>query len=55
MRLYIAFMMLRIWNQEPLWEIAERFTVPRGWLQSTLQATCSQAGSIARFAEVRIL
>uniref|UniRef100_A0A914CCH5 Helicase POLQ-like n=1 Tax=Acrobeloides nanus TaxID=290746 RepID=A0A914CCH5_9BILA len=51
MRLYIAFMMLRIWNQEPLWEIAERFTVPRGWLQSTLQATCSQAGSIARFAE----
>lgn len=52
MRLYIAFMMQRIWNQEPLWEVADRFVVPRGWLQSTLQATCSQASSIARFAEV---
>lgn len=52
MRLYIAFMMQRIWNQEPLWEVAERFAVPRGWLQSALQSTCSQASSISRFSQV---
>ncbi|KHN75443.1 Helicase POLQ-like [Toxocara canis] len=51
LRLYIAFMMRRIWDEESLWSVAERFHVPRGWLQSVLQSTCSQASSISRFSE----
>uniref|UniRef100_A0A915C1D9 Helicase POLQ-like n=1 Tax=Parascaris univalens TaxID=6257 RepID=A0A915C1D9_PARUN len=50
-RLYIAFMMRHIWDEEPLWSVAERFHVARGWLQGALQSTCSQASSITRFSE----
>uniref|UniRef100_A0A0N5AJH2 Helicase POLQ-like n=1 Tax=Syphacia muris TaxID=451379 RepID=A0A0N5AJH2_9BILA len=50
-RLYIAFMLQRIWNDEPFWDVSRRFSVSQGWLQSTLQSTCSQAASIARFSE----
>lgn len=53
-RLYISFMLHRLWKQETLSVVAERFNVSRGWLQNVLQATCSQASSIARFAEVKI-
>ncbi|KAM3724296.1 Helicase POLQ-like [Dirofilaria immitis] len=51
LRLYISFMLHRLWKQETFFDIAERFHVSRGWLQNVLQATCSQASSIARFAE----
>ncbi|VDK49030.1 unnamed protein product [Anisakis simplex] len=51
LRLYLTFMMKRIWSEESIWSVAERFHVSRGWLQSTLQSTCSQASSIARFSE----
>ncbi|MFH4977808.1 hypothetical protein AB6A40_004517 [Gnathostoma spinigerum] len=50
-RIYVTFMLQRIWNQESLWNISEQFKVTRGWLQSLLQSACSQAGSIARFSE----
>ncbi|VDN60275.1 unnamed protein product [Dracunculus medinensis] len=50
-RLYITFMMLRIWNQESFSCVASRFRVTRGWIQSTLQSICMQASSIARFCE----
>lgn len=46
-------MLHRLWNQETFSAVAERFRVSRGWLQNVLQATCSQASSIARFAEVK--
>lgn len=45
-------MMHKIWNQKSLWEVSKIFGVERGWLQSTLQITCTNAGAIARFAEV---
>uniref|UniRef100_A0A8R1U210 Helicase POLQ-like n=1 Tax=Onchocerca volvulus TaxID=6282 RepID=A0A8R1U210_ONCVO len=51
LRLYISFMLHRLWKQETFFDIAERFHVSRGWLQNVLQATLSQASSIARFAE----
>lgn len=50
-RLYVAFMLRQIWEQRPLWEVAQHFDVTRGWLQSTLQSAVSQSGSIVRFAE----
>ncbi|VDK81710.1 unnamed protein product [Litomosoides sigmodontis] len=50
-RLYVSFMLHRLWKQETFSDVAERFNVSRGWLQNALQATCSQASSIARFAE----
>ncbi|CAG9535981.1 unnamed protein product [Cercopithifilaria johnstoni] len=50
-RLYISFMLHRLWKQETFSDVAERFHVSRGWLQNVLQATCSHASSIARFAE----
>lgn len=46
-------MMHKIWNQKSLWEVAKIFGVNRGWLQSTLQLTCTNAGAIARFSEVK--
>ncbi|VDN21750.1 unnamed protein product [Gongylonema pulchrum] len=52
MRLYISLMLHRLWKQETLYDVAERFHVSRGWLQNALQATYSQASSIIRFAEV---
>ncbi|EJD74471.1 hypothetical protein LOAG_18217 [Loa loa] len=51
LRLYISLMLHRLWKQETFSDVAERFHVTRGWLQNVLQATCSQASSIARFAE----
>lgn len=53
LRLYISFMLHRLWKQETFFDVAERFHVSRGWLQNVLQATCSQASSIGRFAEVK--
>lgn len=44
-------MLRQIWEQRPLWEVAQHFDVPRGWLQSVLQSALSQASSIIRFAE----
>lgn len=51
LRLYISFMLYRLWKQETFFDVAERFHVSRGWLQNVLQATCSQASSITRFSE----
>uniref|UniRef100_A0A1I7UJX4 Helicase POLQ-like n=1 Tax=Caenorhabditis tropicalis TaxID=1561998 RepID=A0A1I7UJX4_9PELO len=51
MRLYIALMLQKIWNHEPMYAVAERFGVEKGWLQATLQASISQAASIAKFSE----
>uniref|UniRef100_A0A915PQJ4 Uncharacterized protein n=1 Tax=Setaria digitata TaxID=48799 RepID=A0A915PQJ4_9BILA len=51
LRLYISFMLHRLWKQETFSDVAERFQVSRGWLQNVLQATCSNASSITRFAE----
>ncbi|VDN81909.1 unnamed protein product [Brugia pahangi] len=51
LRLYISFMLHRLWKQETFFDVAERFHVSRGWLQNVLQATCSQASSITRFSE----
>jgi hypothetical protein len=44
-------MLRHIWNQRPLWEVAEYFSVPRGWLQATVQSAFAQSSSIVRFAE----
>ncbi|KAL3124420.1 hypothetical protein niasHT_007703 [Heterodera trifolii] len=51
MRIYVVFMLRKIWNQKPLWEVARYFGVPRGWLQSVLQSAVCQSSSIVRFAE----
>uniref|UniRef100_A0A8R1IJU6 Helicase C-terminal domain-containing protein n=1 Tax=Caenorhabditis japonica TaxID=281687 RepID=A0A8R1IJU6_CAEJA len=51
MRLYIALMLQKIWNHEPMFTVAERFGVEKGWLQGTLQSSISQAASIAKFSE----
>uniref|UniRef100_A0A914L3L9 POLQ-like helical domain-containing protein n=1 Tax=Meloidogyne incognita TaxID=6306 RepID=A0A914L3L9_MELIC len=50
-RFYVAFMLRQIWEQRPLWEVAQHFDVSRGWLQSNLQSALAQASSIIRFAE----
>lgn len=52
MQTYIAFILRQIWNQKTIWEVSYYFGVERGWLQSTLQATYTQAGAIVRFADV---
>ncbi|CAB3402933.1 unnamed protein product [Caenorhabditis bovis] len=51
MRLYIAMMLQKIWDHESLSAVADRFGVEKGWLQSTLQSSISQAASIAKFSE----
>ncbi|CAI2349043.1 unnamed protein product [Caenorhabditis sp. 36 PRJEB53466] len=51
MRLYIALMLQKIWSHEPMFAVAERFGVEKGWLQTTLQSSISQAASIAKFSE----
>uniref|UniRef100_A0A914X3W3 Helicase POLQ-like n=1 Tax=Plectus sambesii TaxID=2011161 RepID=A0A914X3W3_9BILA len=50
-RLYLALMLNRLWKQQPVWDVATRFDTTRGWLQSFLQSTSSNASSIARFCE----
>ena len=47
----VAFMLRRIWNKEPLWQVAKYFNVSRGWLQATLQSACTHSGAVTRFAE----
>ncbi|VDM96824.1 unnamed protein product [Thelazia callipaeda] len=51
LRVYISFMLHRLWKQETFFDVAERFHVSRGWLQNVLQSTISHASSIARFSE----
>ncbi|PAV62988.1 hypothetical protein WR25_03880 [Diploscapter pachys] len=51
MRLYIAFILRCIWNQESHFDVARKFNVERGWLQLLLQNSVVQAGALARFSE----
>ncbi|CEF63519.1 Mutagen-sensitive 301 [Strongyloides ratti] len=51
-RLYITFMMMDIWNKIPISNVAKKFNVQKGWLQTTLQSVCSQAQRIQRFSEL---
>ena len=54
MRLYIAFILRCIWNQESHFDVARKFNVERGWLQLLLQNSVVQAGALARFSEVNL-
>lgn len=55
MRLYIALMLKKIWNQEQHHIVAQTFNVDRGWLQSVLQSSIGRASAIARFSNVHFI
>uniref|UniRef100_A0A0N5B6Z6 Helicase POLQ-like n=1 Tax=Strongyloides papillosus TaxID=174720 RepID=A0A0N5B6Z6_STREA len=52
MRLYIAFIMMDIWNKVPVSNVAKKYDLQKGWIQNTLQSVCSQAQRIQRFSEL---
>uniref|UniRef100_A0A0K0FKA4 Helicase POLQ-like (inferred by orthology to a human protein) n=1 Tax=Strongyloides venezuelensis TaxID=75913 RepID=A0A0K0FKA4_STRVS len=52
MRLYIAFIMMDIWNKIPISTVAKKYDLQKGWIQNTLQSVCSQAQRIQRFSEL---
>uniref|UniRef100_A0A8R1TNR5 Helicase ATP-binding domain-containing protein n=1 Tax=Onchocerca volvulus TaxID=6282 RepID=A0A8R1TNR5_ONCVO len=49
-RIYITFILHKLWKQETLHHITEHFHITRGWLQNLIQATLSNASSITRYA-----
>ncbi|CAI4232302.1 unnamed protein product [Auanema sp. JU1783] len=53
MRLYIALMLQKIWEQKACWEVSELFGVDRGWLSQTLQSSICQAASISKFSDTQ--
>uniref|UniRef100_A0A0K0FSY6 Mutagen-sensitive 301 (inferred by orthology to a D. melanogaster protein) n=1 Tax=Strongyloides venezuelensis TaxID=75913 RepID=A0A0K0FSY6_STRVS len=52
MRLYIAFIMMDIWNKMPVSNVAKKYNLQKGWIQNTLHSVCSQAQRIQRFSEL---
>ncbi|PIK58639.1 putative helicase POLQ-like [Apostichopus japonicus] len=50
-RFYLALMLWNILNRKSIWQVAERFEVSRGFVQSLFTSAASFASSIQRFCE----
>ena len=51
-KFYLAGALMRMLCGDPTWVVAERFKIPRGTLQSALQAANSHASKLSQFTKV---
>ncbi|KHJ43898.1 helicase protein [Trichuris suis] len=50
-RVFLAFILRRIWNKENVWEVAGRFRASRGAVQQLVHSALGFASSLCRFVE----
>ena len=54
-RFYLTLMLHELWKQYTVWDVAERFEGPRGFIQNLLSSTASFASCVLRFCQVSFL
>jgi POLQ-like helicase len=45
-------MLYELWKQKSLWEVADRFQQPRGFIQNLLSSAASFASCVNNFCQV---
>ncbi|KAK3095782.1 hypothetical protein FSP39_019010 [Pinctada imbricata] len=50
-RFYLTLMLYDLWKQRTVWEVAEKFEQPRGFIQNLLSSSASFASCILRFVQ----
>ncbi|KAK7109405.1 helicase POLQ-like [Littorina saxatilis] len=50
-RFYLTLMLYRLWKQDTVWDVAERFQLPRGFVQNLLSSAASFASCVLRFCQ----
>ena len=53
-RFYLTLMLYELWKQKTIWEVAEKFQQPRGFIQNLLSSAASFASCVAHFCQVNI-
>ena len=53
-RFYLTLMLYELWKQKTIWEVAEKFQQPRGFIQNLLSSAASFASCVAHFCQVYI-
>ncbi|KAH3855655.1 hypothetical protein DPMN_098225 [Dreissena polymorpha] len=48
-RFYLTLMLYDLWREKSVWEVAERFDTPRGFVQNLLASAASFASCVAHF------
>ena len=51
-RFYLTLMLYDLWKQKTIWEVAEKFQQPRGFIQNLLSSAASFASCVAHFCQV---
>ena len=51
-RFYLTLMLHELWKQYTVWDVAERFEVPRGFIQNLLSSAAGFASCVLRFCQV---
>jgi hypothetical protein len=51
-RFYLTLMLHELWKQYTVWDVADRFQLPRGFIQNLLSSAASFASCVLRFAQV---
>ncbi|KAL3864360.1 hypothetical protein ACJMK2_006050 [Sinanodonta woodiana] len=52
-RFYLTLMLYDLWRQKSVWEVADKFQMPRGFIQNLLTGTASFAACVLHFCEGR--
>lgn len=50
-RFYLTLMLYDLWRQKSLWEVAEKFDQPRGFIQNLLSSTASFGACVYHFCQ----
>lgn len=54
-RFYLTLMLYDLWRQKSLWEVAEKFDQPRGFIQNLLSSTASFGSCVYHFCQVTLV
>lgn len=54
-RFYLTLMLYDLWRQKSLWEVAEKFDQPRGFIQNLLSSTASFGACVYHFCQVTLV
>ncbi len=53
MRFYLTLVLYNLWRQKTIWQVAVKFQLPRGVVQSLLTAATAFASCVLHFCQVR--
>lgn len=52
-RFYLTLMLYDLWNQRSVWDVADEYDVPRGFVQTLMTSSAAFSSCVLRFCEVR--